>query len=327
MTRLLILTLVFLSTCPLSYAREFTKPPSIALRTEISYVNVVKLIAKTHTEKGTWQLEFENLTDIHNTSEKNFSIMVDSKLADTLAVKEQYIIAYHTHRKTKVDGLSTHLPLKGGPRFAQVQGANPAVFRHNELLLEQIKSNPQKDIKNPHKLIEKILNGMQSQDPKVQEFFVRELTNWLDLPAELTTSDAANILMVFNSPNISAGSLIALLEIRPQLHQLLDVNKMAPKISQLLATLPVNLDLDSELPGLIFTALNFFIEYDLGNWDIYSRWILSNNSSITEKALLKLHQLNPNKTVEWVSLKMNNTILSDASRRVLQRYHRKHHSN
>lgn len=323
MKRFYILSFALLFISEAVVARESTQPPSVALRNEISYVCEAMLESKK-LNNDLWQLEFKLIKDIHNTSAHTITLNVKKEVFDNLAIDQNYIISYHTHRKTKVDGLKTYLPLDGGAILAKVQGADPAVFRYNKHLLKQLKSDPESIIKNPKSLIGSLMTGMQTEDPKIQEFFVRELVNWRGLINNLTPLDASRLLDIYNDPDISEGSLIAFLEIRPEFHQLLGTKALYPKVMGLLGSVPVNLDPSSDTPDLIFTALNFLIHHDLGNWDIYSRWLLCNNPSITEKALNKLHQLNPDKTIQLVSSRLNTTLLNDASRRVLNRYNRKH---
>lgn len=301
-------------------ARDFTKPTSIALRTEISYVTEATLIEKKHLEAKKWQLKFNMVSEIHNTSPEVLNILVKADLAHSLAINFNYIIAYQTHQKTKVNGLVEYHLLANGPTLMKVEGANPAIFRSNQQLKKQFLIDPKLAQNDPKKLINTIMAGMKAKDPKIQEFFVRELINWVGLPDHLTDTDHQQLLALFNSTESSVGTLVALLENRTALHQAMGIEKMSSKVLSLLRVLPTQMEADSGLPAMVLQALNFSQEHAIGDWHIYSRWIRSNIPSITEKALLALHAINTDKTIDLVKDRNKETHLSDSSRRVLTRY-------
>ncbi len=325
MLRFIVLTALLTPSVSSVSAREFTKPPSIALRSEISYVAETVLTNKKYLKKSKqWQLNFLLLHDIHNQSQKTIQILVDNDLASSLSSKEKYIIAYRTHRKTKIDGITRYLPLENGPVPMSVQGAEPAIFRSHEQLKKQMATNPQMAQSNPKQLIQNILTGINNEDPKIQEFFIRELINWNGLPAQLNPNQLEQLLNVFLDSSVSSGTLTAFLENRQDFHSALGVKEMAPKVTEMLTHIPINLSSESTTPTLIYEALNFLKSHKLGTWDIYQRWTRSNNPSITELALLQLHQICPEKTLQLAKSRLTESLVSNTSRRILKRYVQKY---
>jgi hypothetical protein len=171
MHKFLLFTLLY-SHCV--FAKDYTKPPSIALRNEISYVSEVLLTAKNYKNRDRWQLKFNLIKNLHNTSEKNITILVNQSLAKSLELNVHYIIAYQTHVKSKVNGITQYQAYKNGATLIKVEGANPALFRYNKNLVNQLLSKPKQAKNKPQAFIQNIINGMFESDPKIQEFFLRE---------------------------------------------------------------------------------------------------------------------------------------------------------
>ena len=301
-------------------AKDFTKPPSIALRNEISFVSEMTLESKKHTEADKWQLSFSLVNNLHNKSKKQLLIFVPRKLAQSLELNMGYIVAYQTHKKTKVEGLKKYIAYKNGAKLLKVEGANPAIFRTNKLLVAQLQSIPEQAKTNPHEFINKIINGMYEKDPKVQEFFVRELVNWVGLHQHVSRKNYVRLSKIFNSNTATIDMITAVLGSRPSFHKFIGVKALGKKAISLLNNYPLDLDPLSGQPSLISQALTYTALYKLGGWELYSRWLGCNIPSITEKALLILNKLDPIKTKELVEIRLLDTQLSDPSRRVLKRY-------
>ncbi len=312
--------LFILISSNLVFARDYTKPPSIALRNEISFVSEVTLISKKYLEADKWILNFTLSKDLYNESQKEISISDSRKLAKSLELNVKYIIAYQTHKKNKVNGLIKYLPYDNGPVLLRVEGANPAIFRQNKLLISQLQSSPEQAKSHPQAFIANIITGMFEQDPKIREFFVRELINWANLQKDISNDDYIQLAKVFNSSDATIDTMTAFLENRPRLHSSIGVQKLKVKVINLINSFPIDLDPLTNHPSLILHALSFSDSYKLGNWDLYSRWIQSNIPSITEKSLLILNKLDPNNTIKLVKIRLTDTNLDDSSRRVLNRF-------
>lgn len=319
MTKIFTLSLMLMFTY-VATARDFTKPTSIALRSEVSFVAEATLTEKKFVDADEWLLTFKVIEDIHNKSPSEITTLVQTNLAMSLAVDVNYVIAYETSRKTKVKGVARYLPLKNGPTLMRVEGGNPAIYRSDKRIKQQLLTDPKLAKTDPNQFIEMIMAGIQASDPKIQEFFIRELINWIGLPEHLSQAQLKSLLSVFNSNESSIGTFTALLENRPNFHQSLGIKNMTPQVINFLETLPIQTVPDSDIPGLILQALNFSIKYKTGTWDIYSRWTRSNVPSITEKALLALSDINQEHAIKLAQERLNETHLSDTSRRVLLRY-------
>lgn len=325
MLRLLITFGLLLLVSFSASTREFTKPPSIELRSEISFVAETVLTNKSfNKEKKRWALTFKLVNDIHNTSENQIKVMVNQDLANTLALNESYVIAYQNHRKAKVDGVKRYLPLQDGPTLLSVQGAEPAVFKNHESIIRQLNTSPDLAQSNPQKLIKNIIDGITIEDPKIRTFFVRELINWNGLYTELNHTQKQQLLTTFLDPNTPTESLLAFVENRPDLHQALDIDKMIEKVSQILIHMPTTQDNQSAVATFVHEALQFLNNHQVRDWDLNHRWLRSDNPSITEVALSQLHIINPQKAQLAVKKRLLETNISDTSRRVLKRYLKKY---
>ena len=260
------------------------------------------------------------MSDIHNISHDEITITVNSELASNLATDVNYIIAYQTHHKTKVNGIKKYKTMPNGPTIIEVDGANPAIFKANTKIKKQLQTDPQTALSNPKLLLESIMTGTQESDPKIQEFFVRELINWSDLHPHISAIELQHLADIFNSPDITVGSMTAILENRPGLNSTVLINNISTKVTDLLRTIPVDLDANTEWPTLLMRAMEFSAKNLSGNWEVYSRWTKSSIPILVEIALAQLEKINPAKTVGLVNRRLADTLLNDASRRLLTRY-------
>jgi len=130
-------------------ARQTTLPPSIALRTEVSYVSIVLLEALTKATNNSIDLSFLLVEDIHNTADTVTVVNVAASLADQLKKGAEYVIAYEKVTKLRDNESKFYSPLAGGPQLMRVEGAYPAIFLRNKPLIERLKSNPQQAQSDP----------------------------------------------------------------------------------------------------------------------------------------------------------------------------------
>jgi hypothetical protein len=311
--------LLFIMFVNIGIGRDFTKPPSVALRTEFSYVSVVQLSSKKSLTKG-FELNFSLLNDLFNRSNQKIIIVVDKKLESTLEPNKDYIIAYQRFKKTKIEGIPRIVSMPNGPSLLNVEGASPAIFSNNALLAKQLKINPDIAKKDPQLLIDIIFKGISEEDPKIQEFFVRELINWGVIQKNLSRDNFKSLYDVFTSINATPGTLIALLEARANIHKGMSVKKMQLKVKNVLDNIPVNLDQSSETPTLIMRSLDFLKRNNLGDQKIYSRWVRCNIPTISELALLSLSKIDLNKALELANKVIEDSSINSATRRVLKRF-------
>lgn len=320
--RLLLLFLI--SAFFSATAREYTQPPGIALRNPLAYIVLAQLKTITAAENQKWNLVFDKINDLHNSYESELSFKVDRQLAQALQAEQNYVIAFQTHRITKKEGIKKYIPFKEGPSFISVQGADPAIFIENEQLIKQLKADPKLATTKPELLIKDIMSGMAQDDPKIKEFFIRELINWNGLPSALSQNDLNFLNGVLLDTELSAGALTAFFENRPEFHQALGLENLLNRAKNLLANTPVNQNDGGQISTLIYTALHLLKVHEAGEYNLFSRWLVSDNPAITELALLQMHELNPSATLQTVQQKLNHTLIHDASRRVLVRYVKKY---
>jgi hypothetical protein len=310
-----ILFIIFLFSFP-THSRDMTKPPSIGLRTEVSYLSVVTLVNKEKDNTEITQLKFNLIKNIHNKSKAEVVIDVLPELARKLSVKTDYIIAYYKLKKTRVGELKKYIPLLNGPQLLSIEGANPAIFRYNPLLIEHFFLSPSLAKSDPQVLIQSIFKGLLSDDSKIQEFFVREIINWTTLHQHLKSVHFEQLYSAFISPNGSVGTRVAILEGRSKLHKAIGIERLGQKVIEILYGTPVNLDMDSESPTLILQGLKFLDENKLGNWDNISRWAKTNVPTLSERSLLMLAKIDSKKSLELAKNRLLDTFIDEPSRRV-----------
>jgi hypothetical protein len=302
-----------------SLAKEYTKPPSVALRTEASYVTSVVLNSKKKFNDEV-KLKFLLIKNLYNESDKNIDIIVSNEFAKSLETNVNYIIAYEKLRQVKVNGLKKYIKIENGPRLIDVEGASPALFRNNELLVQQLTNSPEIAKSDPNILIETIFNGIDQKDPKIKEFFVREIINWSQIHTHLSKQNYQTLFNVLISADSTVNMKIAVLEGRTELHANIGIEKISNIVLNLLNNFPVQLDAFSDNPTLILEALNFVKANKLQSWDTIRRWTRSNIPTISEKALNILDTIDSNKTQAFIKHLIFETSLSEPTRRVIKRY-------
>jgi len=318
MHKLLLLLLILTN---LVFAKDYITPPSIGLRTEVSYVSQMTLNSIKHIEADKWHLSFSLISNIHNESAQEVTILVSRKLAQSLELKVDYVVAYLTHYKTKIMGQKKYLPNTNGAVLMETYGANPAIFRFNKKLVSQLQTYPKHAKANPQKFIDTIINGMFEKDPKIQEFFVRELLNWIDLHQHLSKEHYVRLLKIYNSNTATDDTIAAFLGSSNSFQRSVGVKSLKNKAINILNNFSLDLNPFNNQPSMIYNALLFLEMNDLGNWELYSRWMHCNIPSITEKAILNLKKIDANKTNKLIKSRLQDTLLKDTSRRVLKRFY------
>lgn len=316
----LLLLLLF---CNPLLSRDYSKPPSLALRNEVSFVSQVTLDSIQKNDSGYLSLHVSPINDIHNQSTNKIVIRVSEAIAKNLKAGNQYIIAYQTHHKVKENGISKFKPNTNGAKLMNVDGAKPAIFKSNKKLLKQFENSPQMAQSKPQEFIENIILGMQETDDKIQDFFVRELINWPSLHPHITKYQFKKLLQIFNTQDLSIASLTAFLETQKNFKNSLGIESMSIKINNQLMSFPVQLEASSQYPSFVLQALKFLQENNFYDRSVISRWLETNIPSITEKALLILNQYEPQYTVELVNKILLKSKINKTSKNVLKRFRKK----
>jgi hypothetical protein len=307
-----------------THAKDMTKPPSIGLRTEVSYLSVMTIVNKEKQSKEIIKLTFNLVRNIHNKSEPEVVIDVAPELARNLSMNVEYIVAYHKLKKARVGEVKKYIPLLNGPKLLSIEGANPAIFKNNPLLIKHFAFSPSLAKKDPQVLIKAIFKGLLSDDPNIKEFFIREIINWTALHKHLKPVHFEQLYSTFISPNASVGTRIAILEGRSKLHNSIGIERIGKKVLEILYGAPVNLDMNSELPTLILQALEFLDENKLGNWNDISRWAKTNVPTLSERSLLMLAKIDTEKALKLANSRLNDTYLDEPGKRVIVRFIKSH---
>ncbi len=319
-TGLLITTGLIVLLSQAVIARETTLPPSIALRTEVSYVNIVLLESAERVDQQQTNLHFSLIKNLHNTAAEKIDIRVTNLLAADLEVGAEYIIAYETVRKVRDNEAKHYIRIANGPELMRVQGAYPAIFRRNESLVDRLLSDPQEAVSDPDALIQTIFSGMADNDPVIKAFFVREIVNWNALYPYLKPEHYSALLAALVSPNANAGTKIAILELRKPLNQGIGIDQIGQHARGLLSYMSVNMDPIGEGPALILNALLFLEAYQLtAEWDMLSRWTQTNIPTIAERAVLMLKRIDENRAQTLIQQRLKDSLLNVTTRRMLER--------
>ncbi len=305
---------------PQLQARQTTLPPSVALRTEVSYVNIALLEAIVPAQSAAAMLSFRLIRDLHNSAEPVTRIAVSSALADSLETGVEYIIAYETVRKVRDNESKRYLALPEGPQLMQVQGAYPAIFRRHAALVERLTNSPQLAQTDPDGLIKSIFAGMREDDPAIKSFFVREIVNWNALYPHLSTRHYDDLYAALISANANPGTRTAILELREPLHTGIGVARIGAQARNLLLQMPVDLDPVSQQPTLVLNALLFMQTYQLADWDSVSRWTRATVPTIAERAVLILNAMDSERARLLARQRLSESLLPGAARRVLLRF-------
>lgn len=302
------------------HARETTLPPSVALRTEVSYVNIALLESSTRVDEQWVSLRFNLIKDLHNSAEPVTDIRVVTTLAAQLEIGAEYVIAYEALRKIRDNEAKQYVPLSNGPELIRVQGAYPAIFRRNERLIERLTSDPQQAASDPDSLIQTIFSGIVDDDPSIKTFFVREIVNWNGLYPHLNAEHYSALFAALVSPNASTGTKTAVFELREPLHRGIGIERVGEQARGVLRYMSVNMDPLGEEPGLILNALLFLDSYQLtADWDTLGRWTWTNIPTIAERAFLMLKRLDEPRAQALVQRRLKDSLLHTATRRMFER--------
>lgn len=318
--RCIALFWVVLIMAPLVNAATTVLPPSVALRTEVSYVSVVLLTSITAVDGDLTDLSFQLIENLHNDSSENISIKVPNFLAAQLEIDAEYVIAYETVKKIRDNESKRYVFLSDGPKLMRVQGAYPAIFKRDASLIKQLTRSPALTEPNIQAFISDIFAGMETDDPGLKSFFVREIVNWPALHKYLTQQHYQKLYTALISPNANAGAKTAILEFRTNLHKGIGIERIGEHAASIIGNQSVILDPLGENSALVLHALRFLEQYEMSDWDMISRWTRTNIPTIAEQALLILKAIDGPRLQALAQQRLSETLMSESTRRVLKRF-------
>jgi len=305
-----------------STARPTTQPPSVALRTALSHVAVVELLAVNEQNAST-QATFKPLRVLHNTETASEIRLAVAPAATAMLVPGQhYIIAYQKQRRVGKGEPRRYAPFPGGPVLLTEQGANPALFPYHEQLERSLTADPVAAVADPAPLIAEIFAGLALPELALKRFYLRELFNWTALHEHLSDAHIQHLREVFAAPWLDAEMLVAFYEPRLALQQKLGLERLTERALTTLAGSPVQLDLLSAQPNLLLEMLRFIGDQQLAQPEllVLSRWLYSNHHLVAEKALLLIAAINPEAAAEQARLALRSVALRTEVRRILTQY-------
>lgn len=295
-------------------ARPELGPPSIKLKSTISNIAILRLIAKD--DSG---LTFIKVEDLHNKAADKVVIQVNSKEDLGLPLEVNYIVGYIAHKTLKPSKEVVARP--GGPVLMNLAGAAPALFAVDEGIQKMFQWDVKQSLTSPAEMLTVILDGLQHPDPHSRAFFIAELvTRPSFLSDEKVQAVIKAMILDQDLPWPDKNFIIAFGG--------LDDKQMSSEwfcdwSENTLLYASTQFDIHAKEMGLIKSLLENHSKCDGIAKAALSRWVNSNHVGIVEAAIHELREVNLMSTKQLVSGRLENIYLSLNMRSTLSNYLRR----
>lgn len=295
-----------------SQARPELGPPSIKLKSTISNIALMKLLAITDNH-----LEFQLIENIHNQAPPEVSLLVNQDLAESVMVGRTYVVGYiawQTDRFTKQ--VSARV---GGPVLMNLPGAEPAIFTESPELIDLLKIAVDESLKSNQKISDLIVSGLNNYDPQLQNFFVVELITRKSLHQTPAMRD--RIQALFLDPQLAWHLKRFILVNGGLTEQQLASDWYCQFAANTLNYASTQLDPKGSDSGLIIQLIEKNNSCQSTKYSIdFSRWITSNNSGVVEAAIGKMRAGDLEQTILAVENGLKSGVLKRKNRQTLSNY-------
>lgn len=316
---LLVLVLLLQSQSPL-HARPSTQPPSVALRTALSYVIVADAIGIDRN--GTdMVVTFRPVRNLHNNeTAEQLQIHIPVSAQSLLQIEQRYLLAYIKQRRIGKGDPPQYENFEGGPILSMAQGASPALFPYHASLERRLTADPEKSMRHPQVLINAIMDGLKLPMLVHKQFFLRELINWPALHAHLQDQQIKQLQTFFNQPWLTAAMRSAFYEPRQQLQEVLGIDLLHERAVATLANSFVDIDPLSAQPNLLLGMLGFLRSDGLPPPApaVLARWFYGSHHLVAEQALLLLAKTDEQQARQAAEQALLSGALSERVSRSLQ---------
>jgi len=303
-------------------ARSLTQPPSVALRTELSFVTVIDLVVIEEQADHLTAI-FTPVRSLHNEEVvAQLRLTIPDSAQAMLQVGERYIAGYQKKRRMGKGEPRRYETFPDGPILLVAHGTKPALFPYHERLEQSLTADPAAAAADPAALITHIWSGLDLPTLAHKRFYLRELINWTALHDDLTDADIAALRDVFTAPWLASDMLAAFYEFRPLLQNQLGLDRLRGRANFVLAGSTVQLDPLSAQPYLLQQILRFLgsDQTPPPNTDVLTRWVYSNHHLVAEKAILLMAEESPETAIDIAHQALQSNALPVAVQRVLEQF-------
>jgi hypothetical protein len=318
---LIVATVILLLLSNKLNARPTIGPPSIQLRSNLA--NIIVAEYQGSNEQG--NLSFKKIKDLHNQEEaQSISINTNQNIADKLELGQSYIISYIKWKTGGDSRLRNVYKRPGGPIFQNLAGAQPAIYRYSEDIIQFITWDLDQSLLSPKEMLPALLRGIQNPDQQIQDFFITELMTRRNIHQWMNSDDYEKILNVLRSPLTPSQSKHFIISYKDIFLPHIDKQEYCTILNNIITYAPVNLDPNSFEPSLIRLALSGVSECgNLDNLNALKKWTLSNHNALIESALKTIQHLYPQKTKEIIDENLKQSLLLQSSKTVLRNYRKR----
>jgi len=308
----LLLLMLFITMTFTVQSRPKLGPPSIQLKTEISNLALVKLMAKTPQA-----LTFSLIDDIHNKSAKKILIRTNHHLNQNLQVGHTYLIGYIAWKVNKPN--KDIIPRPGGAVLMSLPGAEPAIFNNHSGISEMLAWNLESSLTSPEAFLPLILAGIKNTDFQVRNFFVTELVTRKSF---MTRSEVkAEIRQLMLDPVVDWKIKHFIIANEGLDDRQIKSDWFMKWASTTLTHSSTQFDLNGSEATLIIQLLKYFRDYsELLEPNIISRWMHSNHTGVVENSLDVLKINNLDLAIVLVKSKLQQTLINDVMKLTLKNY-------
>lgn len=310
-TLALLLTLLYPN---LLHSRPELGPPSIKLKSNISNIAVLRLVA---TDKQ--GLTFTKVEDLHEKASKKVVLQPNSVIDLGLQLDQDYIVGYIAHKTLKPS--KKVIPRPGGPVLMNLAGAAPSLFAVDEGIKKMFLWDVEQSLTSPAEMLPILLDGLNHQDPHSRSFFIAELVTRPSFTSQQNVQDSIKKLVL--DPELGWSDKRFIIAFGGLNTEQLSSEWFCNWSHNTLLFASTQFDVHAEETGLIKTLLENSSNCTDYNNDTISRWINSNHAGIVEATIHELRKVDLRSTQQLVDGKLKDTYLSLELRATLSNYLRR----
>jgi len=297
------------------FARPTLGPPSINLRSSLANIVVVRL-SEISTEN---KLIFKKVRDLHNKSEDIIIINSNPKIASSLELEKQYIIAYLAWKKTRRP--IKVFPRPGGSVLINIAGAQPAIYSYSQSIEKLLTWKMKESLESPKQMLITIMSEIDNNDSQIQDFFVTELITRKNIHQWLKESDYQRIIKVLESPSTKPIIKEFILANINFMSNHISDDKLYSILINILNTTDTQFDIFSYRATLIRTSLVKIRDFkERIDSKSLIKWLYSNNNGVIESSLDSMRIINPKGYLNDIDVVLKQTSLSKKARTTIENY-------
>lgn len=303
----------------LAWSRPTVGPPSIKLKSTISNIALMRLVASD----ADGLLHFELIKNLHNEATEPLKIKVDPQLATALQMEQTYVVGYMAWLTDRFTKEVSQRP--EGPVLMNLPGAEPALLPADENTVALLQQPVEESLNNGPKLWPLIEAGLLAKDPKTQHFFVVELITRAPFLPQPAVQQHVERLMT--DPEVSWHSKQFILAFAGMNEAQMTSQWFCQLAARTLNHASTQINIQGTDAGFLDQLLRHIRHCPNDVFPVnLNRWVTSSHSGLVEAAINALRERDLTQAITAVESGLQQGVLAQPIRQTLNNYLKRLHN-